>query len=605
MTPVTDPDLLAQLEGSAGPRRPVSDPALLRELEGGAKPARGLSKPARAVEKPADPAEGMPWYEKAWVGFGGGARNLYLGAKDLVGQASPEERQERKDWSKAKEHLGGWGTAGQIAAETGLTLPVGGAVGSGAKVLTKAVPALAKVGSMGGRVFNLGLAGRGAAEGAISAGLVGDAEDETLKDRLDNALVGGAFGAAVPAVMAGGAAAARKVTQELSPSTKQATIRAYNALERTLGRDRLDDVIQQVENPTPSQLPRTTAAMSQDPKMGALERGARSRGTADFRPHDTAVANRTWELVKDATSQADQVAALTKGTQDIMSEGKALMDKFPLSQENRAKLSRGLLALRNTNEVIANPTLARDLDTAIAAMDNPQATLGVLPQLYWAMGEGAGNSTAIQSARNLIKEVADARTGGQFSNLQQGYGATMDQLKAAQAAQGIRSKFMGEMGFPDTKQYFGEAGQGATPVIRSSDLRHAVNRAEAGGIADLPAADKSKLGSIADQLTQHEIYEPYMATGATSLNLGAAEGLGSAALNAGPLWRLRGALGSTFRGLNERSLRAVDQAMLDPQAFLKMVEAKKALSRPLEPWERALEEAFRGGMRSATISTGE
>src|SRR5262245_21452532 len=90
--------------------------------------------------EPIDPAEGMAWHEKALVGAGGGLRKLYLGAKDLVGQGTEEEAQELKDWAKNKEHLGGWGTAGEIGAEMLATAPLGGPVASAGKVLTRAVP---------------------------------------------------------------------------------------------------------------------------------------------------------------------------------------------------------------------------------------------------------------------------------------------------------------------------------------------------------------------------------------------------------------------------------------------------------------------------------
>lgn len=574
-----------------------------------ANPASRYAGAARRlpVEAPAEPylSENMNPAEKILVGLGGGLRNTYLGAKNLVGLGTEEDRAERELWDKSKKDLGGWGTAGEIGGDIVSTMPLGGPVAQGAKVLVRALPWLSKVANVGGRVVNLGTAGRAAAEGALSAGIVGDAQDRDIRDRLDNVAAGGATGFVAPAVLGAGSAVANKVRRELSPSVAQATQRGYSVLERTLGKDQLADVINQVENPVPSLLPRTTAAMTQNPRMGALERGARSRGNVDFAPHDRAVAERSWDLTKQATRVADDLPVLERAPGEMMEQGKAILDKLPLSQDRRALIGRELVGLRNTNEVIANPALAREIDTAIAAMDNPDATLGVLPQLYWAMGREAGGSTAIQRARDVIKNVADERSGGQFSNLQAGYGVAMDQLKGAKAAQGIRDTFQNsQTGFPNTRQYFGDAGQGAVPVVDSTTLRRSINKAP-GEVTELPQGSLDRLGTLADQLRSHEIYQPAMSSGSTGVNKGGVEGIASAALNAGPLWRLRGALGSVFGGLNEKSQKAIDQALLDPQAFLNMVEAKRALSRPLEPWEATLEGVVRGMSRSAAISTGD
>ena len=572
-------------------------------------PASRYASPARRppVEAPAEPdlAEGMNFAEKALVGFGGGLRNTYLGAKNLVGLGTEEDRAERELWDKSKKDLGGWGTAGEIGGDIVSTLPLGGPVAQGAKVLTRALPILSKIGSAGGRVVNLGTAGRAGAEGALSAGIVGDAGDRDIRDRLDNVAAGGATGFVAPALLGAGSSVVNKVRRELSPSAAQATQRGYSALERTLGKDQLNDVINAVENPLPSLLPRTTAAMTQNPRMGALERGARGRGNVDFAPHDRAVAERSWDLTKQATRVADDLPVLEKAPGEMMEQGKAILDALPLSQDRRALIGRELAAIRNTNEVAANPSLAREIDTAIAAMDNPDTTLGVLPQLYWAMSKEASGSTAIQKARKLVKAVADERSDGQFSNLQAGYGVAMDQLKGAKAAQGIRDTFQNsQTGFPNTRQYFGDAGQGAVPVVDSTTLRRAVNKGP-GEVTELPQGDLDKLGTLADQLRSHEIYQPAMSSGSTGVAKGGVEGIASAALNAGPLWRLRGALGSVFGGLNERSQKAIDQALLDPQSFLRMVEAKRTLSRPLEPWEAKLEGVVRGMSRSAAISTGD
>ncbi len=522
MKPVTDPALLAELGGS---RRPVKDPEVLRALGAAPRAPSADSGPAGAGSAPVDLAEDMPWYEKVLTGVGGGMRNVYLGGKELIGQGTPEEKEERELWKRSKKDLGGWGTTGEIIGEGVATLPVGGAVGSGAKVLSKAVPALSKVAPSGSW---RALAARGGAEGAASNVLAGDG---TVAERAEEGgTVGAVAGSVLPKALKGIGRVGRDVVTELSPSTNAATIRGAKALERTLGKDILERAVNQVENPTPSILPRTTAAMSNEPRLGALERGARNRGNVDFSPHDEAVSRVAWDEMKAATRQADDVEALRQGGSDIMAEGKDLMDKLPLSQDRRKAISQQVLELRNSNEMIANPKLARELDSVIAAMDNPNATLGVLPQLYWSLGREAGDSNTISKVRALLKNAADERSKGQFTNMQSGYGATMDQMSAAQAAKTMREKLVKD-NIPTTNQYYGEAGVNAVPKMDSASLRRSMTReaGDAGGLRELPPDQVRHLNTLADQLRQHDLYKPTSSSGAASLGLGESEGMASAA----------------------------------------------------------------------------
>lgn len=588
MKPVTDPDLLRQLNsgapagvsGSSTGPSPTASPS--GASSGYAAPARpGPSDPTAAELA----AEGMSWWEKGLTGVGGGLRRTYLGAKDLVGLGSPEEQQELKDWSSNKEALGGWGTAGEITGELAATaIPGMGASAGAAKLLTKALPVATRLGSVGGRTFNLGAAGRAAVEGGVAGTIQAPAEGES---RVGNAVQGATLGAALPLTLAGGAKAVNVARRELSPGVKQSTIRGYNALERTLGKDRFEAAISQVENPTPAQLPRTTAAMAQDRRLGALERGARGRGDVPFDVHDENVARKSWDVLKESTPYADQLDTLRQGTKDILDEGQSLMDSIPMNAKQRAEVAQELLKLRNSNEVIANPKLAREVDTAIAAMDNPDATLGVLPQLYRFMGENMqGGSNAVSNAREVFRRVADEGSDGQFSNILSGYGVAQDELNSGLAAKSVRDTFMKDDMVPLTSPAYGQSGTPtAFPSLQDRPLRQALS-----GKVDVMRPEEAQATSrLADELATHEIYTNQLAAGATSPDRTYSEGVASAALNAGPLWRLRGALSSYFRGLNDKTQRIVDQALLNPEDFLKMVAMKRALNRPLEPWEDQLQ----------------
>jgi len=70
--------------------------------------------------------------------------------------------------------------------------------------------------------------------------------------------------------------------------------RAYDALEKSIGEPELSRARQAMDISPGSALPQTTAAMTNSGSIGALERGARSRGLVDFNPHDEAVARAAW-----------------------------------------------------------------------------------------------------------------------------------------------------------------------------------------------------------------------------------------------------------------------------------------------------------------------
>lgn len=564
-------------------------------------PDRADSGPAGAGSAPPDLAEGMPWYEKVLTGVGGGMRNTYLGAKDLVGLADEADVQERKDWAKNKGDLGWSGTAGEIIGEGVATLPIGMGVGSGLKAgasaAGKVLPgAVAKYLPSGGW---RALAGRGAVEGAASNMVVGDPEQSVGERAQSGAEIGGVVGAALPKSIKFigklGAATAR----ELGTNDAAVGARGLRALERTLGKDKFAEVVNTVENSTPSQLPRTTAATSGDFRMGALERGARSRGNVDFAPHDEAVSRRAWDLTKSATDSADQLPALKGQASKMYAEGQALLDKIPLSQDRRKAIGQKLLDMRTDQQVIANPNLQREIDNALRVIDNPDAKLGALAELNTVLNETAGESRSIQGLRKYLDDMIDDRTKGQMANIKAGYGVTMDQEKAAEAAARLRGKFVDENGFPSTENYYGQAGQDAVPEVTSGRLRRAVAQESRKGNVDLMPPDKvEELGRLADQLRQHEIYKT---PGGSQIDRGSAEGVASTALNAGPFWRLRGALGSVFSGLNEQTMKKVDEALLDPNAFMSMVDAKRARAAALAPWEEKLDSTLRAATRSAAI----
>jgi hypothetical protein len=323
----------------------------------------------------------------------------------------------------------------------------------------------------------------------------------------------------------------------------------------------------------------------------------------NFAPHDEAVARDAWDVLMKATDNVDQIPSLQKGANDIMGQGKDLLSKIPLTQDKRDDLAQELMRLARNDEIIANPNLRKEIHNAIEALDNPDATTAVLPQLSWRLNREAGDSTAIQQVQKKLQSYTDDISGGEMTNINAGYGATMDQLKAAEAAKRLRGKFVDEVGTPSTTPYYGSSGIDAVPSVDSSSLRRAIIAETKKGNTQLMDPNKvNEMNVLADQLRQHEIYKPASSSGGTGLNMGEAEGAASSALNAGPLWRLRGALGSVFGGLNQASQKKVDEALLDPHAFLKLVDAKKARKEILDPIETTLDHALRGLTRATATN---
>lgn len=135
--------------------------------------------------------------ENLLAGIGGGMYGMYLGAKDIVGQASPEEVQQYKD-SMAGLHTTTGGIVGDIIGQAA-PMVVGGA---GAFALGSKVPAIAGMAnSMAGR------AGLSAISGGIQGALVPTGEDES---RAGNIALGAGVGAISSAVLERGIKALTK-----------------------------------------------------------------------------------------------------------------------------------------------------------------------------------------------------------------------------------------------------------------------------------------------------------------------------------------------------------------------------------------------------------
>jgi hypothetical protein len=439
------------------------------------------------------PANDTSNTDKFLAGAGASYNRLAGGASDLYAKtglpgsegAGEFAKGQKEDYDLYKKyHPGGWGTAGELTGDVVATLPVGGVLGAA----SKALPAAGRLAAVGGRFVNPGTAGRAAIEAGTVAGIEQPGEGETrLGNMGEAAALGGVASKVVPAVASGGKNLVkylgRKGADWTTGGTRQAEINAVKALDRTVGREGIDAAAESVRNPTPSMFPRTTAAMTGNRQLGALEAGAAGRpAAADFMTHREDVARKAWEELQGATKSA---------THDV---------------------------------------------PGLGAMSDDEAEAAI------------------------------------------------------KAAQNVRGSFM-ENGFPKTTRSFGSVTEGtAIPEIRETALR----RTMAKNAGRMVPEEAEQAGRIADELVPQEISQTGQHVGPTEIAPSGAVQTANAALNVLPQWRWRGMAQQAIRGSNKAEQEQIDQALLSPEKFLKMVETQRALGRPLTGWQAKVRDVMLG-----------
>jgi hypothetical protein len=523
--------------------------------------------------------------------FLGGLKSSFDQAAMGLKSALPESVQRAGDWvdekvtgkkvmtpeliEQGKEFEKGTGaasTVGKFAGELGM-----GAAATGG------------LGTIGAGVRGLPLA-------IEAAGNAGWSALTSPDDRTGAAIGGGAgtVGGNLLAKTLGGAAkltnkAVKYVLPEVLPTEGAAAIRASRGLERTWGKPEFERVTQELEKQGPHRLPQTVASAADSAAAGASEGAARRLHPSVFEAKDAATKSSAWEQLKRATPEATGAKTTAQGATPIYNEGQELLDRIPFSQKNRADLSTNIAALKNSNEVIANPGLIPELDRILAAANNDKATLGVLPELYTSLDKAAAGSPAIREAKKLIKDLADERSKGQFTNTLEGYGGAKDQVKASQAADRIRGKFMGEGDIPLTKN-----AKGGVPEVTDQSLRQALGRETAkeakGQGKYLDPARIKDMEAQAEALRRHELYKTSPGSGGLDEGFDTAR----AVLNTGPLRNVSGFLTSPYlTHLSDATKKEAAKALEDPELFMKSVAQRKAAGKSIAEWERKTEQAIR------------
>lgn len=237
MREVTDPNILAQLNGTVGGMREVTDPNLLAQLN--AQP---------------EPQEEMGTLEGLGRGYLKGGKDVVMGTlqagTDIAARAFPEsegirsfrellpEAQERS--RRGYEAQVGDSTAADIGEFAGEVAP-----------FVAGIPAAATV---------AGAIGIGAAGGAVAGATAPTEEaltpDEALAERGTGAAIGGTIGAAIP----GGVAAAKAITPSLKRGIENTAVK-LTGINPQAAKDFVSEGIQQ-----------SLAAISDRPSIKLLDR---------------------------------------------------------------------------------------------------------------------------------------------------------------------------------------------------------------------------------------------------------------------------------------------------------------------------------------------
>lgn len=540
---------------------------------------------------------GKNW-NPALVGAKHGFDRAALGLKGLFTDLSDEDKLLLVSGEAATEEGGGPGAVGRIAGEIAAT---GGPAALARKGLAYVLPRAIKrwstpgvASGVGARVFSPGTAAGGVVEGAVAGGILAPGEGES---RVANATIGGFLGGFVPAVGAVVAPTARWVRREFSRSPEQAAIRAARTLEKTLGPDAYAKAVNDVRNHAPTNLPLSTAALADDSALARLERGSRNRShTFEWDEHDAKVYQQAWEHLQQALRQGEDAPLLAQQADELVKKFKKKADSTPLAERYRKSLSNSLLELKNHNEALANPQVMKEIDNALIAISNPESTLGVLPQLWFKMGDMAYQSSAVAGARDAIRKTLDARTKGGFSQMLEGYGVLQDQLKGANAALNILDDFMSPQGVVRTKKAFPSGhGTSQVPEIQASVLRQSVaKRGEQDGQDLLGPQSRTELNELIRNLGRHDLYRSPQTPGSTALDSGNLMNIAATGRD-NPIYTVPGLRGIVERyvvNFNRETAEIIDHALRNPDEFLRIVATKEALGRPLSTTEKLARQAL-------------
>lgn len=540
--------------------------------------------------------------------LGAGFDNVWQGAKQLMGKgdddATIQERRRLKE--NLAENVTGGGLAqlaGEMLGSAPLTGGVSGAVGKG---VVKLLPKAAEWAMKGGRVANLGLVGDAAVQGAGSGALTETTSDES---KALNTGLGATIGAVLPGALVGTNAARKGLNKVNAPT------RAAKLFEEKFGPEGIRDIQDALHSPAnQSSLPLSTAAMAQDTKLAAMERGARQRQDWGLE-HDRNVNRAAWDNLKAATSDADELSARVADREAMMRASKEdLADAFDPARmkSSQQSLSDAAEELRHTAEARQSFDATALISQTEGMLLHPDVTPKDFAVQWFNLNKKIQSDKftpdergVLLKLRDAIQQAGDDAAGGPaFTDMLGRYLSEEGRVGQSQASQAIRDVFMSPEGVIKTGR-----ADFDTPVVTSSVLRKTMASKGEGASGDLLAPTaRDQLNTLSKDLSRHELQQAANSPGPTQLGI-------DNPMSAFTNWRthLTGAGAKTlgnwlFKGSKQATTDAVDRALLNPAEWQRLMEDYAVTRTPLSPGEyaeRMKRALLMAPSRAATAELGE
>lgn len=460
-------------------------------------------------------------------------------AKDAIngrGVSLESNRERRKQVTEALGELGADTKStsfnvGELASEVAGTLGAGGVVANG---LTRAAPAVLRSApvfqqavnavrsggfSTGARVApNLGAqagnlavrAGGGAVNGLVSAGLINP----------DAAGTGALIGGAIPVVTKAAGAAGRAVGRAVSNNAARNA--AVEKIAGAVGDDAaLQQTVADIQTYFPKgaeNIPVSSAAITQNPKLAQLEQGSRLRNAPNWFEFDQRQGKAVFDNVMDATAEAGELGARKGLRQENWQQAWAKAEE---SQKPRVWAKRMTEFGANLEQAMrspqaSNPEVRAVLEAINAEFDRvgPAFSPAHLQQLRANLNGKvqplSGNvfksaprdNPAIKSLIAELDDILNVSTGGKWQKVLEGYAKDSDSVRAAAAASKVRGAFVDDA----TGRIVGPALDADTAKVTQGGLNRAMNAARLPDKSLALSADaNSRLEATLEALRRQDV----------------------------------------------------------------------------------------------------
>lgn len=499
----------------------------------------------------------------------------------------------------------------KLATEIGMTYPVGGVLGQGAKAvgLERLGNALASGGmttgapaatTLGGKAADMAIRMTGGAvTGGASAGLVDPSQARS------GAVVGAVLPPAIAGIGAAGQAvgsAVRKVTPVFSDAA--ANRAATGRVAGAIGEDGLSQAIGDLQTYYPKgaeNIPVSSAGVTGNAGVARLEQGSRVRTPEQWTGFDQAQGKAVFDNVLSATSDAADLAARKAERAANWQEAwqKAAANQKPrLWVQRMGQLGSDIETALKSPEA-SNPDVRRTLeqlrdevirvgqDFSPAHLQQIRANLNgkVQPMSPDAFKSAPRDNPAIISLKQELDDILNVSTGGKWQKVLEGYAKDSGAVREAAAASKVRGAFVDA----DTGRILGRTldSAGEVPVITDAGLSRAMNAARLPdkSLALSPDAN-ARLEATIDALRRQAIVQNVKrsasAGGGSDTMSNLTSVIGSGHTQGGNL--LLQTLGAISKAGTAKTDRAMANLLQDPDALaaaLNLLSQRQANAVPL------------------------